>query len=122
MSTFTVSYNLGVGTPPTNHATLADAHHFAGPHNHLNALVTYDEAVAIVKRSKGCALFISAGQEAPCADPAKAGRAFHLSCNVPVSKRDALRCLDRLYGERFKTEALVRLAFLGTCLFIGSAV
>jgi hypothetical protein len=120
---FTVTRCISYSTTPETEEfrTLDAALKVAGEHDHIEGLVTYAEAVKIVASSKKRAMFIAAGQLAPCATPEKANRAFPLCCNVPVSKPDALQCLKCLYGERMQAEALVRLSFLGRCLFIGRA-
>jgi len=83
---------------------------------HGEMLVTYDEAVSIVKSRRVRTVFIRANQQAPSKD--KPDHAYRATGSVEVKRREALRFLDSAYS-RLKDRAMVEMSLHGNCLFIG---
>lgn len=86
--------------------------------------VDYTEAVRVVKDARGWWIFLKAYQFAPLKDTtnntAKLTEGLELMGNVCVSKREALKYIEDVYGgERMRIRVNVRLSTCGSCLFIG---
>lgn len=85
----------------------------AGEHGDM--LVTYDEAVSIVKRP-GLTLFLHVRQQAP--SKANPEYAYTAQATVRVTRRAAKLFLEHAYRYH-KDRAMVEMALHGKCLFIG---
>lgn len=77
-------------------------------------------AMAFIRKARGKALFIAAGQSAPVAD--KPGYAFPVMGNVRVSRKLALKFLADTYSQVMADKgAMVVIRTLHSCIFIGQA-
>jgi hypothetical protein len=87
---------------------------------HGYAVVTYDEAVSIIRNRKLTPV-VHVRHFAPCADPVKRAehQGYDLGATIRAPRREILSMLDSMYGKRFKTECMVKLGFLGYMVFIG---
>lgn len=81
-------------------------------------LLSYADAVARIKRSRGKRLRLMVRLDAPTvADPGR--KVFPLTGIVRVTKSELLRFLEDTYSVRFSKEALVRVHEYENSLFVG---
>jgi hypothetical protein len=85
--------------------------------------VTVAELERLVKRSRGRAIYLRACWFAQSKDQKGAApdttRGFHITGNVEVPKRVALKFLACAYYEHIRDKVWARITFNGHCLFIG---
>lgn len=85
--------------------------------------IDFDEAVRVVKASRGRALFVTVNGFAPSknqdgvADGHTRGR--EVSGNVETTRPFLLRYLNNAYSKNSRAECYVRLRVYDNCLFVG---